>query len=409
MWRRTDFTTDGIPKSFIDVRLPKLRAEKRRLCPATGVTLPQKPLFSALALPPKPLRRFEVGKDKSVFSRARTGLMKATLVTAIGVCFAAFADVAHAGLLGTAAPNPAAATQASTDPTASVPAAPVKAPTVAVPVAVSVPASPSAAVVPAATTPAVPEAATTPVAAGVSSVQAAPSSIETAVKTTTQAATSAVANVSRATTSELAQTTATLAAATTTLTQATTNLTQTTATLARTTTKVMRAATAFNRVSRQASTPGPPSSPAATTNRPSSPTEFHVAGSATAAVPGMADAVSVPLEPSARPALSAVSKRTVVKAAIFSGAGSSLRGAVDRTRQATSSTGRRAPLPPPLPVPAPGFGLLGGTSNAGGGLLLFGLVLLGFLLVIPNAVRWLRPALALGLSPAYVAIGDRPG
>jgi pyrroloquinoline quinone (PQQ) biosynthesis protein C len=29
--------------------------------------------------------------------------------------------------------------------------------------------------------------------------------------------------------------------------------------------------------------------------------------------------------------------------------------------------------------------------------------------VIPNAVRWLRPALAHGLSPAYVAIGDRPG
>ena len=30
-------------------------------------------------------------------------------------------------------------------------------------------------------------------------------------------------------------------------------------------------------------------------------------------------------------------------------------------------------------------------------------------LVIPNAVRWLRTALALGLSPAYLAIGERPG
>jgi pyrroloquinoline quinone (PQQ) biosynthesis protein C len=32
-----------------------------------------------------------------------------------------------------------------------------------------------------------------------------------------------------------------------------------------------------------------------------------------------------------------------------------------------------------------------------------------FLLAIPTAVRWLRPALAHGMSPAYVALSDRPG
>jgi hypothetical protein len=59
-------------------------------------------------------------------------------------------------------------------------------------------------------------------------------------------------------------------------------------------------------------------------------------------------------------------------------------------------------------MPGLGFALLAGATSAGGGLL-FALLLFGFLLVIPNAVRWLRPALALGLSPAYVALGDRPG
>jgi hypothetical protein len=48
-------------------------------------------------------------------------------------------------------------------------------------------------------------------------------------------------------------------------------------------------------------------------------------------------------------------------------------------------------------------------SLGGGGLLLFGLLAFLFLLAIPTAVRWLRPAAALGLSPAYVALRDRPG
>jgi hypothetical protein len=67
------------------------------------------------------------------------------------------------------------------------------------------------------------------------------------------------------------------------------------------------------------------------------------------------------------------------------------------------------------PLPRPHhtgfFGVLAafGEAPGGGGLLLFGLLGFLFLLVIPNAVRWLRPALALGLSPAYVATRDRPG
>jgi hypothetical protein len=69
-----------------------------------------------------------------------------------------------------------------------------------------------------------------------------------------------------------------------------------------------------------------------------------------------------------------------------------------------------APLPNLPRVPLPGFAQAGAAgSTAGGSLLAFALLLSGFLLVIPNAVRWLRPALALGLSPAYLAIGDRPG
>jgi hypothetical protein len=70
----------------------------------------------------------------------------------------------------------------------------------------------------------------------------------------------------------------------------------------------------------------------------------------------------------------------------------------------------RSPVPDLPRLPLPGFTPAGTSGSAfGGGLLAFAILLFSFLLVIPNAVRWLRPALALGLSPAYVAIGDRPG
>jgi hypothetical protein len=77
---------------------------------------------------------------------------------------------------------------------------------------------------------------------------------------------------------------------------------------------------------------------------------------------------------------------------------------------ARASGGTRSPLPDLPRAPFPGAASAGAAGSApGGSLLAFAALLFGFLLVIPNAVRWLRPALAHGLSPAYVAIGDRPG
>jgi hypothetical protein len=69
----------------------------------------------------------------------------------------------------------------------------------------------------------------------------------------------------------------------------------------------------------------------------------------------------------------------------------------------------RSPLPRLPRVPLPGFTAAGVSGGSGGVLLAFAVLLFGLLLVIPGAVRWLRPALALGWSPAYVAVGDRPG
>jgi hypothetical protein len=92
----------------------------------------------------------------------------------------------------------------------------------------------------------------------------------------------------------------------------------------------------------------------------------------------------------------------------------SFHASIDVASQSSTSTregAQRAPghLPPPrLPdSPVPGVG----SSASGGGtaLILFAVLLASFLLVIPNAVRRLRAAPALGLSPVYVAPGDRPG
>jgi hypothetical protein len=67
------------------------------------------------------------------------------------------------------------------------------------------------------------------------------------------------------------------------------------------------------------------------------------------------------------------------------------------------------PSPPHAPS-LPGVGaLISLMTSAAGGILLFGLLAFLFVLAIPNAVRWLRPAVALGLSPAFVAPSDRPG
>jgi hypothetical protein len=74
----------------------------------------------------------------------------------------------------------------------------------------------------------------------------------------------------------------------------------------------------------------------------------------------------------------------------------------------SSAVPDRAPNLPRIPIP--GFSVAAASGGgAAAALTAFAALLLAFLLVIPNAGRWLRPVLALGLSPAYVALGDRPG
>jgi hypothetical protein len=84
-------------------------------------------------------------------------------------------------------------------------------------------------------------------------------------------------------------------------------------------------------------------------------------------------------------------------------------GNVAATGSAKSSAlPERAPNLPRIPIP--GFTSAAASGGgAGGALMAFAALLLAFLLVIPNAGRWLRSVLALGLSPAYVALSDRPG
>lgn len=75
-------------------------------------------------------------------------------------------------------------------------------------------------------------------------------------------------------------------------------------------------------------------------------------------------------------------------------------------------TSRGSPTPiPHLPrLPIPGFISAGASGGGtGGGLLAFAILLSILLLVTPKVGRRLRPALALGLSPADLAARERPG
>jgi hypothetical protein len=77
-----------------------------------------------------------------------------------------------------------------------------------------------------------------------------------------------------------------------------------------------------------------------------------------------------------------------------------------------ASVEHSAPAPPQkVPSQWPGIGGLAAFASGagGGGLVLFALFSALFLLAAPTAVRWLRSALALGMSPAYVAFSERPG
>jgi hypothetical protein len=61
-----------------------------------------------------------------------------------------------------------------------------------------------------------------------------------------------------------------------------------------------------------------------------------------------------------------------------------------------------------LPLPAPLNGLVSGSASSTGTALVLA-ILLAFVLAAPNAGRWLRPALALGLSPVTLSPDDAPG
>jgi hypothetical protein len=90
------------------------------------------------------------------------------------------------------------------------------------------------------------------------------------------------------------------------------------------------------------------------------------------------------------------------------GAGGPMLGAPREAAVGGGSLPQRLPRVP-VPNDQSGGALRGATGPGGLGVLLFSALLLSFLLVTPNAGRWLRSVLALGLSPAYVASGERPG
>ena len=78
----------------------------------------------------------------------------------------------------------------------------------------------------------------------------------------------------------------------------------------------------------------------------------------------------------------------------------------ERTERAGRAPSR---VPGPTPQSAPSSGSAAAGSGSGFAPVIFFVLLLSFALAIPNAGRWLRPDVALRLSPAYVAPGDRPG
>jgi hypothetical protein len=75
-----------------------------------------------------------------------------------------------------------------------------------------------------------------------------------------------------------------------------------------------------------------------------------------------------------------------------------------------TSDGSPIPIPHLPRLPIAGFISAGASGGgAGGGLLAFAILLSILLLVTPKTGRRLRPALALGLSPADLAARERPG
>lgn len=305
-------------------------------------------------------------------TRASSLLIRAAAVAGTGACAAAFAGVAHAG-------TPADALTA-TVATATQPAA-------------------------ATVTPATPDGSATAEAV-VGTVSSTVSTTVTQAKDIVpQAAAPVVAEVSRAPAQAVAATGDTAANVLSSAAGTSSSAVETVASVAS-----LASAVSSPTTESAAVLPAPDRTPAAPVRTQS---DGESGGSSSAAVaPAFATASSTPVEgvrpsgPAPRPARTRHTARTQSGATVLL----TMTGAatVSASDPKSAAGGSRAPAPRHDPPGGTLVGAVGG-QGSGGGLLLFGLAGLLFLLVIPNAVRWLRPALALGLSPAYVATRDRPG
>jgi hypothetical protein len=300
---------------------------------------------------------------------SRVGVLVLSLAAA-----AAFADVAHAGLPGEAATTTVStATQPAVE-TASEAATPVVQATTP-----PQPAAPPAQVPPAASTAI--EIATT----------AAPIEHATAAAATSVKAVEAAAQT----------TTPRISSATTTLVSRANN---TATTAIKATADTTDSAVGALREVRETVVPA---------SSPRSPAETVQAAAEGSGVPAQSGAAPISAASSStrssartHKATAALDRNEPAFAPPVSG-GSTMVG-VGAPVAAEPSTAGSPQLPPPSPDH--GLGTLAAFGGASGGSpLLFAFLTFGFLLTIPNAVRWLRSALALGLSSAYVAIGDRPG
>ena len=308
---------------------------------------------------------------EEMFTRASSLLIRAAAVVGTGACAAAFAGVAHAG-------TPADALTA-TVATATQPAA--------------------ATVTPAAR----PDASATAEAV-VGTVSSTVSTTVTQAKDVVpQAAAPVAAEVSRAPAQALAATGDAAANVLSSAVRASSSAVETAASVA----SPLSGPTTES----AAVLPAPDQTPAAPV-RTHSDGETGGTSAAAAAAPEVVAPSATPVEGARPPGIAPRPARARHTARARSAAPVLLTmtdaATVSAPDPKSEAGGSRAPAPRRDP---PGGALVDavGGQGSGGGLLLFGLAGLLFLLVIPNAVRWLRPALALGLSPAYVATRDRPG
>jgi hypothetical protein len=362
-------------------------------------------------------------------SRARATIVRPLVFAGVIACSAAFAEVAHAGLPGAptdqtvAAATPAAAAPATSAVT-SVAQTPAPAPVAsAAPTpAPAVPKAPAPAPAPVTTTVkaaapvtntvqnvAAPVTNTVQKAAApvTTTVQKAAAPVTTTVQDVAAPVTNTVQNVAAPVTKAVQNASAPVinavpaAAVTNVATQTAAGLTSTTKdvtpkveTLAQQTTHVVGAAVRDADRAVPSVTPAPAPTAArapahelgvTAATRPVAPTppEAHGVRAAHRPVAVVAPRVSHRFE-------APISAERIAPAA----------------KRASAPASNLPPSLPPIPGASFGGALAGSSSTT---VLLFGLLGFLFLLVIPNAVRWLRTVLALGLSPAYVALSDRPG